>query len=185
MAMSNDELIESLRARVASTEGARRGVATADALTTAEATLGFDLPRSLREVLARVENGGFGPAFGLYGVGAPASTGRACDERSIESCFVEFAAHPTWPRRLLPICDWGCAIWSCVDRESDLIVTSSNGAFASTGRSFFKWLEGWLDGVDLHAEMFGRGPDRAGINPFTKKPMTFRGAGPLLGERWP
>jgi hypothetical protein len=185
--MLSTELLEALRARVASNRGSAEDPASEKALADAERALGFRLPDSLRRLLATVGNGGFGPAYGLYGAGTPCSTGRLGREESIESCFSKFSADPRWPRRLLPICDWGGAVWSCIDRstKADLIVTSAEGAFATNGRSLESWLRAWLDGVDLFAEMFGPAPQRVGINPFTKRQMTFVGVGPALGRPWP
>lgn len=88
-----------------------------------------------------------------------------------------------WPLGLLPFCDWGCAIRSCVDTSSPdgRVVTFDPGArgpgepmsaaFAQTHYSLRQWFIDWLDGVDLWQLMFEPDPARArvGINPFTKE----------------
>jgi hypothetical protein len=93
-----------------------------------------------------------------------------------------------WPEKLLPICDWGCAIWSCLDCRSDdgPIVTASNGeAFVSTGHTLGSWLAAWRAGVDLHEEMFEPGPIRTMISPFDGRRVVMRGQGRPRGTRWP
>jgi hypothetical protein len=98
-----------------------------------------------------------------------------------------FEQYP-WPKLLLPICDWGCAMWSCLDCRSDdgPIVTASNGlAFANTGHTLRSWLSAWLSGADLFEEMFEPGPNRTVINPFTRQPLELKGQGKPRGRPWP
>jgi hypothetical protein len=48
-------------------------------------------------------------------------------------------------------------------------------SFASTHASLEAWFSDWLAGVKIWDLMFERDPSqaRAGINPFTRQPMTF------------
>jgi hypothetical protein len=154
--------------------------ATAEMIADAESQLGFSLPPLLRRVYA-ASNGGFGPAGGLYPLGDV--------DESLVSVHRRFAVSGEWPDRLLLLCEWGCAIWSCLDCRTDegLVVTSGNvEPFMTTNRrSLRSWLQAWMDGIDLYAEMFEPGSTNTGINPFTKEPIVLRGQGKPRGAPWP
>ncbi len=84
----------------------------------AEAALGFRLPDLLRTVYLHVGNGGFGPGYGLIGLGGGATSdgGQSAVEMYVSLRADVPAADGTgWPEGLLPICDWGCAIRSSID----------------------------------------------------------------------
>lgn len=154
----------------------------------AEARLGKALPPLLRELYRFVGNGGFGPGYGLL----PLTRSDESEEFPsvvwlCESLSVETAeAGWSWPETLLPFCDWGCAIQSCIDTSSrdGVVFTFDPGAFerrhemsdafAKTHGSLRAWLSDWLDGVKLWDLMFEPDPERThtGINPFTKEPIT-------------
>jgi hypothetical protein len=196
---NDDEILRALRERVSVRRRTESGPrvqplpALAEQISRAEAKIRFSLPPLLRRVY-EIANGGIGPGEGLLAIGDGEDT-----LVSLYSSFVDargeapkpgepgFAQYP-WPERLLPICDWGCAIWSCLDcRATDgPIVTASNGEpFANTGHTLQSWLSAWLDGVDLFAEMFEPGPTLPGINPFTRQPIVIKGQGKPRGTRWP
>jgi hypothetical protein len=193
-----DDLLSALRARAATLlQGDNPRLATCppaspDDIAETEAQLGFALPPFLRRVYETVTNG-IGPGYGLLIVGYGEGT-LATEYRSrVDSTYVPervepgYDQHP-WPERLLPICDWGCAAWSCLDCRSNdgPIVTASEGRpFANTGHTLRSWLSAWLAGEDLFEEMFEPGPSRTGINPFTKQPMVIRSQGKPKGARWP
>jgi hypothetical protein len=185
-----EPLISALRERLA------RGAATLPAspmeIALTESKLGFRLPPLLRQIYG-VANGGLGPGFGLLRIGEGADTLAAVYRSFADSSIAPKPSEPgfdqyPWPDRLLPICDWGCAIWSCLDCGTDggAIVTASNGhAFANAGHTLESWLLAWLAGVDLSEDMFEPGPTRAGINPFTKQPIVIKVHGKPRGARWP
>jgi hypothetical protein len=154
-----------------------------------ERQLGFSIPSLLRAVYLHVGNGGWGPGCGLLPL---ADTTESTNGESASGLYEIFIGQDpedpawVWPRQLLPFCDWGCAIRSCVDMELPLnpVFTFDPGAlevgdpttkaFAPTGLSLREWFEAWLSGVDLWSQMFEPDPDRAMtvINPFTKNPVT-------------
>jgi hypothetical protein len=124
------------------------------------------------------------PAYGLFGVEGGHEVSIE-DGHSVDSFYAKMRADG-WPKRLLAIADWGCGMWVCLDCrvEHGKIVTSvEEGFYASefTLRSFF---EAWLEGVDLHAELFEPGEERVGINPFTRKPVVLRSHGEPKGRKW-
>jgi hypothetical protein len=167
--------------------------ASADEIADAEAQLGFHLPPLLRRLYG-IANGGLGPGVqGLLPIGEGEGTLVSVYPSNVDSTYVPepgeagFEQYP-WPKLLLPICDWGCAMWSCLDCRSDdgPIVTASNGdAFVNTGHTLRSWLSAWLSGVDLFEEMFEPGPSRTVINPFTKQPVVFKTQGKPRGVPWP
>ncbi len=195
---TSDELLRALQERVNAVldpddpESERQLGATPYELAQSESELGFHLPPLLRSVYS-VANGGIGPGYGLLPVAEGDETLAGLYRSFVNSTYTPQPGEPgfdqyPWPEKLLPICDWGGAIWSCLDCRSDdgPIVTASNGEpFASTGRTLRSWLGAWLAGVDLDAEMFERGPTRTSINPFTKQPIVLKGHGKPRGTRWP
>src|SRR6266581_7001168 len=83
-----------------------------------ERRLGFTLPPLMKRIYSEIGNGGFGPGYGLIGLtnGVPDDVGGTGPDiyqqfRSADS----IEANLKWPFGLLPICNWGCAIVSCVD----------------------------------------------------------------------
>jgi hypothetical protein len=196
---NDDELLRALRERATAlvdAEGPNAKpylCASPDEIADAESRLGFRLPPPLRRVY-EIGNGGLGPGLhGLLPIGEGDDTLAIVYRGMIDSTYVPQPGEPgfdqyPWPKGLLPICDGGCAIWSCLDCRGDdgVIVTASNGEpFATTGRTLRSWLSAWLEGVDLFEEMFEPGPSRIALNPFTKERVTLRGQGKPRGMRWP
>lgn len=180
--MTDDELLEDLRRRAVLAPDVRPP-ATPAALARAESRLGFALPSLLRRIYTEVADGGFGPAHGLFPLRQDGSG--AHEVESLVEVHDELALAPP---QLLPICDWGCASWSCLDcRTDDGAVVTSCGErpLTDTGHDLRSWLHAWLAGADLEAEMFEPGPKRMMVNPFTKKPMEIQGQGKPRGRPWP
>lgn len=130
-----------------------------------ERNLGFPLPAQLSQLYGEVANGGFGPGYGLVGVREGRRGFMRFDgSRHIEE---EYAAQLRsedegfrWPERIIPICDWGCAIYSCIDcNESDAPVLRFFGdaaadqigpsPFTKEAPSLHAWLSDWVSGVSL------------------------------------
>jgi hypothetical protein len=87
-----------------------------------EARTGLRLPPFLREVYLSIANGCFGPGYGLMPlIRHPIDE---MEETVLEVyrslCLPDSEDKAwAWPNALLPICDWGCAIRSCVDCSSE------------------------------------------------------------------
>jgi hypothetical protein len=72
-----------------------------------------------------------------------------------------------WPERYLPICHWGCVVYSVLDcTKVDAPVFFADIGVKDVGApvssiliphrpSFNDWLCGWLDGSDLWKEVWG------------------------------
>lgn len=142
------------------------GRASEAELAQAEFLLGFPLPQPVRLVYALVANGGFGPGYGLSGLGGGArkfgSNGhyRRCDEQYE---FQRSASTYSWPRGILPLCDWGCGIYSCADCTDPAApivrfygdAAADNLAptpFTSEAPAFISWLSEWISGRSLWDE---------------------------------
>ncbi len=83
--------------------------ATREQVVGTEAAIGFELPGLLREILMEIGNGGFGPGYGLIGV-----EGGYADFRGdhLAGLARQLGA---LERKVLPICNWGCGIYSCLE----------------------------------------------------------------------
>jgi hypothetical protein len=135
-----------------------------------EAELGFALPDDLRQLYLKIANGGFGPGYGLIGLsgGKPDDTGKTANQ-----IYLLFRGNDSddpawlWPVGLLPICYWGCAIYSCIDcsdRAFRVRIFDPNAhvscdtwddAFFEECDSFSDWISAWCGGVDLWDRMYG------------------------------
>lgn len=145
--------------------------ASATIVSETERILGAKFSSLLSAVYTTVGNGGFGPGMGLIGVegGYPDSDGRFLSEKYM------FLREQGWKKGLLPLWDWGDAAWSCVDAldPQARIVTVDESGCTLTRFTLSSWLESWLAGVDLHAEIFEIG-DAIILNPFTRRPMAIK-----------
>lgn len=127
----------------------------------AEDLLGFTLPILLRRIYLEVENGGYGPGYGLAGVGNGAPLE---DDMMVDRCLSWRDPPPgyeywKWPRGYLPICHWGCAIYSVIDCNlpSAPIYRFDAGEYRAEKRledvislerdSFGMWITDWINGA--------------------------------------
>jgi hypothetical protein len=127
-----------------------------------EDAAGLRLPPFLREVYLTIANGCFGPGYGLMPLTRNPSD--EADETVLELYRSFCQPDPedpawSWPKLLLPICDWGCAIRSCVDCSSEegaVVRFDPNGhgpgvrwesAFEAEGPSIRAWLFDWASGT--------------------------------------
>jgi hypothetical protein len=85
------------------------------AVAEAEDVVGHPLPRVLRRLYLEVGNGGFGPGYGILGLRGghrDDPEGTAVDHyRAVRAG----SFGPSMPAGLLPLCHWGCGIYSLVD----------------------------------------------------------------------
>jgi len=133
----------------------------------AELKLGFQLPPLLVRLYVEVGNGGFGPGYGLFGL----EGGFTDDDTNLTMPDLYLSwAHPTpgplplglpppWPKKLIPICDWGCSMMSCINcsaREGGKMVFVSDGIQRTPEKlTFDQWMEDWIKGVDLFKRATG------------------------------
>lgn len=143
-------------------------VALEAAMAIDEQRLGFTLPPLLKRLYAEIGNGGWGPGYGLIGLtgGKPDDLGNT----ATSSYIVRRGRDPEepdwqWPEGLLPICHWGCAIYSCVDcldAAASMTVFDPNESVSSWSEAFFSehlgfetWVSLWAAGEDLWQRLYG------------------------------
>jgi hypothetical protein len=132
-------------------------VAEPKVVAEAEATIGYRFPPLLQRLYVEVGNGGFGPGYGILGVrnGHTDDTKRTAVDLYRQAHEGPAAWWPFLPPALLPICHWGCAIYSFVDCSSldgpmwafdPNPGPSDERALFSSDVAFAEWLDKWIDG---------------------------------------
>ncbi len=165
--MVNDlkELISRVAAASAASDLLQPPVSAAE-LAEAERKLGFRLHPLLAALYRKVGNGGFGPADSVL----PLSGEPNADwETSVVRGYLdrippdESNTWWSWPEGVVPVLDWGCAMFACVDcRSNDGTVLLfepnalrgqdlSTAWFVDVG-SLAEWIEAWLDGRGWYEE---------------------------------
>ena len=59
--------------------------------------------------------------------------------------------------RSFPICDWGCCIGSVLDCTlpvGNMILITDKGERIDQGVSFARWIEDWLNGIEVGADEY-------------------------------
>src|SRR5688572_8509251 len=138
--------------------------ASEEAVVATEEQIHFPLPQTLRRIYLTVANGGFGPGYGVMGV-----LGGFADDlgHTVGDLFEVYRQSDPedpewkWPEQFLPICHWGCVVYSAVDcRDEQHAVYLVDVSAKEPGESMDKiiklqrsslelWLSDWLDGKDL------------------------------------
>jgi hypothetical protein len=127
-------------------------VASPRTIVNAEKAIGLSLPPLLRRLYTEVGNGGFGPGYGLL---------RLENAHSDDTGETALSARDGWdslPPELLPICNWGCAIYSLVDCSSPegtmwgwdpnpVPPDESTSALFAQDFTFASWLARWIAGT--------------------------------------
>ena len=137
-------------------------------LELAESSLGFPLPQLLKRLYLEIANGGFGPGYGLMGL--VSGFRDDCGDTALESYELRVEPDPAepgwnWPAGLLPICTWGCAIYSCIDCSKSIgfpmvifdpnLSASWDECLIPECDSFDEWIAIWAGGGDLWERMYG------------------------------
>jgi hypothetical protein len=125
--------------------------ATRKAVQDAEGQMGFPLPLLLRELWTEVGNGGFGPGYGLFGVSVTPGSELSM---SVPNVYLQSIADESygWPKKLVLICEWGCALYSAIDCstcDGEIVNVLGELDLKPTGSSLAQWMQDWVDGVDL------------------------------------
>jgi SMI1-KNR4 cell-wall len=147
--------------------------ASEEVIVKAEKSLGFELPQLLRAVYKSIGNGGFGPAYGIIGVegGHAANLGTLVETYREIQAGAEYGGF-TWQEGLLPFCEWGCNIFSCVDclDKSQPIFRSDECVARPQKFNIEAFFMMWIDGVSILDVNAPPKKYATIINPFTRKP---------------
>jgi hypothetical protein len=125
----------------------------------------------LRRLYLEVGNGGFGPGYGILGVrgGHGDDYHHTAVDLYRQARSGSFTAWGSIPAALLPVCYWGCAIYSlmdCADRKARMWAWDPNPAPRDDiGKALFpqsitfrEWLVRWVD-RRLHQPALVQDPD--------------------------
>jgi hypothetical protein len=153
--------------------------AAASAISDAEATLGFSIPHLLKLIYLNVGNGGFGPGYGIIGVAG----GHASNLGTLVETYDQIQKGAKylrldWQAGLLPFCEWGCNIFSCVacDDENHQVFTSEECRAHREPYQLKDFLSMWLKGVDILNPANSHRETADVINPFSRQKTRVSGA---------
>ncbi|QDV48207.1 SMI1/KNR4 family protein [Gimesia fumaroli] len=146
-----------------------------NAINETEHKLGFSIPNLLKQCYLRVGNGGFGPGYGVIGL----EGGYASDYGNVVETFQLLKSDQEsegleWQEGLLPFCEWGCNIFSCVDCNDPQHPVFTFEDFAVTQQNYTldRFFELWMSGADI-LSCDGAEVDEVEItNPFTGEKET-------------
>ena len=131
-------------------------------VATAEKRLSVAFPELLRELLTNVGNGGFGPGYGIIGIGKRgALDDMGQDLVTVNKMHRKGPKHCpiwSWPESRLTFGFHGCACYYCLDCSSQLYpvylfdpsrirrekADPITNAFSRESKSFKSWIETWL-----------------------------------------
>jgi len=131
---------------------------TQEEIAEVERTVGWPLPAKLIELYVSRGNGGFGPDYGLLGLGS----GHVTDQGDTALSLYRLFSQPdpdepgwAWPKHLLPILHIGCAIHYCIDLatpDNPVVQFDPNGfgpgdSWEGAFSVVFPKLEPWLGGL--------------------------------------
>ncbi|MFE4615803.1 SMI1/KNR4 family protein [Streptomyces sp. NPDC056747] len=155
-----EDLVTRVAAKARATSTTLPPAASAEEVAAAEAALGFALPPLLASLYREVANGGYGPEYQLLPLIGAGRT--VLSEYQSERSGSAQGETPFWPAGVLPILDWGCAMYAAVDCRSETATVllfepnamTDDGAaawFVDAG-SLAEWLETWLAGTGWYRE---------------------------------
>jgi hypothetical protein len=138
-----------------------RRVATPEDVLLGEETLGFTLPPLLTRMYLEVGNGGFGPGYGLIGIGARGEKDDLGNDlvRGYEERLKRDADEPTWewPIGWVPLASWGGGVFSCCNLLGSTEVRrfrlsrfheerAMDAAFEDEAPTLFQFMADWVSG---------------------------------------
>ncbi|WP_067792531.1 SMI1/KNR4 family protein [Actinomadura formosensis] len=165
----HDELLRRVAERALRESGGALPHATAEQIEQAEAALGFALPPLLSRLYQEVGNGGFGPDYRLLPLAGT-------DGRTAVSAYLAEHAPGRWPTGVLPILDWGCAMYAavdCTDARAPVLLFEPNAVEDDWSAAWFEdadsladWLQAWLSETGWYEEEVMLSEDFAGPQPW-------------------
>jgi hypothetical protein len=150
--------------------------ATPESIRAVELQFGFSLHPLHRRLLETVGNGGFGPGDGLIG-----TTGGSLDVEGRSLSEVRALLWPNMNIKVVPLCEWGDGIWSCIDVATGGVLTMSEFGLLNIGRSLRSWFEEWVAGENLWQQIVVLGTTKI-QDPRTKELVTVSTVKGMRGE---
>jgi hypothetical protein len=156
--------------------------ATQTVIEASESAMGRSLYPLHRRLFEEVGNGGFGPGDGL--IGLPGGS-LDVDGRSIVELkrVLRLDYNTPLPAPVVPLCDWGGGIWSCIDCDTGVVLTLSEFGCKEIARSLHSWLEDWVSGIDLWQQMVVLKNETI-IGPFTRQERTMQVVAGIAGKQY-
>ena len=151
--------------------------ASEESVLEAERRLGFPIPTLLKLCYLRVANGGFGPGFGIIGVSRGCESDFGTLVETYEQLKGDYASQDLQRNvALLPFCEWGCGIFSCVDCRQAQHAVSVFEDFQVWPQDFglLEFFEMWMAGVEILSHGVAEWEELKIINPFTGQPTSVR-----------
>jgi hypothetical protein len=151
-----DELVEVIRNHLipGQHQPIAFGPAAAGDVEDAERALGFEIPKILKLLYLRIGNGGFRPGrpgniIGVRG-GFASSSGTLVQQYEDMIRGAEYLGLQ-WRPGLLPFCEWGCTIVSCVDCKDPALRVYLCEACRAQAMDYGldDFLKMWVEGMDL------------------------------------
>jgi SMI1-KNR4 cell-wall len=138
----------------------------------AEKRLGFSIPPLLKSIYLEVGNGGFGPGRGRSIIGVKG--GYASDFGTLVETYKQLKDDFTlerneWIVSLLPFCEWGCNIFTCVNcnEPNYQIYLFEEGDVSLKQYTLQDFFEMWIGSVDILSYEGPAGETAEVTNPFT------------------
>ncbi|MGW4303293.1 SMI1/KNR4 family protein [Streptomyces sp. NPDC004376] len=173
--MTDDDLVEAVRARVADRE--LPPPATPEDVAAVEAAVGHPMPQLLRRLYLEVANGG----FGVWECLSLTDTGNwFSDERDMIEAHRQFStegdsSNAATLQGIVPLMDRGCCMWTLIDfstADGRVWDWDANDCcvLVPTTLTLARWLTGWLEGwivpgpyseFRIHADDCGTGQPSA------------------------
>lgn len=177
---SMSTLIDRIKVRTATGKDAPKySPVTNAAILKTESALGFPIPPLLKQIYTEIGDGGFGPGYGIISTNGgyePYQENLVELYKSVQQGSQYLRLQ--WRPKLLPFCEWGCNIFTCVDCTdyNAVLYQSEECAAKKLKYRLEDFFEMWLDGIDILNN--DRPPPKAieGVNPFTKKKETYFGS---------
>ncbi len=102
-------------------------------------------------ILMELANGGFGPGYGLLGIGGDKVDD---DGRTLTELRRLILSAEEFKLPIIPLCDWGGGAWSMIDCYTGNILTCSELGLKELGVKFNAWILQWAEGKNWWPEMF-------------------------------
>ncbi len=156
------------------------GLATPAIIEAGQRALGCSFHPLHRRLFEEVGNGGFGPGDGLIGLPG----GRLdINGNSIIDLKHILGLDQKIPclSAVVPLCEWGDGIWSCIDSETGAVLTLSEFGLKHTAQDLHAWFEDWVSGTNIWQRMVIL-ENKSMTDPLSKLPVSVQVVTGIIGR---